>query len=54
MNHSTAIACFIQMVRDAFSQSLGRTAFVSGALDVAGSVFAFAVFTAVAIALWVI
>jgi hypothetical protein len=48
-----AVACFIQMIRDASNQG-ATTSIVSGTLDVAGAAFAFAVFTSVAIALWVI
>jgi hypothetical protein len=49
-------ACFIQMIRAAFNQASGRTAsaILNGTVDVAGSAFAFAVFTSVAIALWFI
>ncbi|MDO8433862.1 MAG: hypothetical protein Q7S58_15785 [Candidatus Binatus sp.] len=41
------------MVRDVFRQSTGRVDFFKGTLDVGGSMFAFAFFTAVAFALWI-
>ena len=49
-----AFGCLGLTVRDVFRQSTERVGFFKGTLDVAGSVFAFAFYTAFALALWVL
>ncbi|MDO8431779.1 MAG: hypothetical protein Q7S58_05145 [Candidatus Binatus sp.] len=48
-----AFGCLCLTIRDALRSGSGRVNFFNGTLDVAGSMFSFAFFAALAFALWV-